>query len=100
MPLVKKARRVLLSEVSVEALNLQLDEVIRLKHADPAEVLGQALREGMRHIYLDAVLEAHLRGGLTREEAVERVGEADVVRAEEEWQAVHEDVTWGLNGRT
>jgi hypothetical protein len=88
------------SNVAVDALNLQLDEVIRLKHADAADVLDRALREGMRHLYLDAVLEARLRGGLTREEAVERVGEADVARAEEEWQAVREDVTWGLNGRT
>ena len=84
--------------MAVDALNLQLDVVIRLKHADAADVLGRALREGMRQLYLDAVLEARLRGGLTREEAVERVGEADVARAEEEWQAVHEDVTWGLNG--
>ncbi|MSU49277.1 MAG: hypothetical protein EXS37_09370 [Opitutus sp.] len=82
-----------------EALNVQLDEVVRLKRTDAGAVLGDALREGMKQLYTDAVIEARLRGELTREQAVERLGERTVARAETEWQAVREDVTWGLQGR-
>lgn len=82
-----------------EALNVQLDEVVRLKRTEAGAVLNEALREGLKHLYVDAVIEARLRGELTREQAVERIGEVVVARAEAEWQAVREDVTWGLRGR-
>ena len=38
-----------------EALNVQLDEVVRLKRTDAGAVLGEALREGMK-------VEARYRG--------------------------------------
>lgn len=80
------------------ALNEQLDEVVRLEHAEAGEVLGEALREGMKSLYLDAVLAAFLRGDLSREEAVSRTSETTVVRAEAEARVVREDVSWGLHG--
>ncbi len=79
-----------------EALNVQRDEVVRLKRADAGAVLGEALREGMKQLYADAVIEARLRGELTHEQAVDRLGEPTVARAEAEWQAVRDDVSWGL----
>ncbi len=66
-----------------EALNVQLDEVVRLKWTDASAVLG----------------EARLRGELTSAQAVERLGEPLVARADAEWQAVRDDVAWGLHGR-
>ena len=50
-----------------EALYVQLDEVVRLKRTDAGAVLGKALREGMKQLYIDAVIEARLRGELTTE---------------------------------
>jgi hypothetical protein len=82
-----------------DALNVQLDEVVRLKRADAGAVLGEALREGMKQLYADAVIEARLRGELSREQAVERLSEPIIARAEAEWQAVREDIAWGLHGR-
>ena len=82
-----------------EALNVQLDEVVRLKRTDAGAVLGEALREGMKQLYIDAVIEARLRGELTTEQAVERLGAPTVARAEAEWCAVRDDVAWGLRGR-
>lgn len=82
-----------------EALNVQLDEVVRLKRVDAGAVLGDALREGMKQLYTDAVIEARLRGELTHEQAVERLGEPTMTRAEAEWRAVRDDVAWGLHGR-
>ena len=82
----------------VSTLNEQLDEVVHLRHAEAGAVLGEALREGMKHLYLDAVLAAFLRGDLTRTDAVSRIGKASVARAEAEVFVVREDVAWGLHG--
>jgi len=79
-------------------LNQQLDEVVHLRHADAGDVLGEALREGMKTLYLDAVLAAFLRGDLSREDAVSRIGETSVARGEAEASVVSEDVAWGLHG--
>ena len=45
----------------------------------------------------DFVLTQYLDGGLDREEAIERVGQTTVERAEHEREAVEEDVDWGRN---
>ena len=82
-----------------EALNVQLDEVVRLKRTDAGAVLGEALRAGMKQLYIDAVIEARLRGELTNEQAVERLDAPTVARAESEWAAVRDDISWGLQGR-
>ncbi len=82
-----------------EALNVQLDEVVRLKRTDAGAVLGEALREGMKQLYIDAVIEARLRGELTTEQAIERLDAPTVARAESEWRAVRDDGVWGLQGR-
>jgi hypothetical protein len=82
--------------VTTLPLNEQLDEVVKLNHADPSEVLTQALRAGMNHVYLEAVLEAYLGGRISREDAIRRIGPDSVARADEERQAVREDVRWGL----
>jgi hypothetical protein len=82
-----------------EALNVQLDEVVRLKRTDAGAVLGEALREGMKPLYIDAVIEARVRGELTTEQAIERLDAPTVARAESEWGVVRDDVAWGLRGR-
>mgnify|MGYP000035013758 CR=1 FL=1 len=82
-----------------EALNVQLDEVVRLERTDAGAVLGEALREGMKPLCIDAVIEARLRGELTTEQAIERLDAPTVARAESEWGAVRDDVAWGLQGR-
>jgi hypothetical protein len=67
-----------------------------LNHSDPSQVLTEALRAGMNQVYLEAVLGAHLAGRISREDATHRVGPDSIARAEEERQAVREDVRWGL----
>jgi hypothetical protein len=79
-------------------LNEQLDEVVKLNHSDPSQVLAEALRAGMNQIYVEAVLAAYLRGVLSREESAHRVGIDSVTRVDQERQAVREDVEWGLRG--
>jgi len=82
-----------------EALKVQLDEVVRLKRTDAGAVLGEALREGMKPLYIDAVIEERVRGELTTEQAIERLDAPTVARAESEWGVVRDDVAWGLRGR-
>ncbi|MDR1282054.1 MAG: hypothetical protein LBK99_14730 [Opitutaceae bacterium] len=80
------------------ALNEQLNEVVRLKRIGADVALGDALREGMTLLYRDAVTEACLRGQLSRDDAISRIGEAAVLRAEQEMEIVREDIEWGLHG--
>jgi hypothetical protein len=80
------------------ALNEQLDEILRLRQTDSAQVVAEALHAGMQQVYLDTVLEAYLHGRLSRTEAIERVGAGNIDRAEEEHRIMQEDVSWGLRG--
>ena len=80
------------------ALNQQLDEVVKLRGLKAAEVITEALTAGMKQVYVDAVLGAYFEGGLTREDAVNRIGEELVRRGDEERSHVIADVQWGLRG--
>ena len=78
------------------SLNQQLDEIVRLTQSEPAQVIVEALRHGMKKVYLDAVLRAYLQGKISRKDAAQKAGLHVVLRAEEEHQVMLEDFKWGL----
>jgi hypothetical protein len=60
-------------------------------------VFERALERGLEDLWEDIALSQYLEGELDREEATEHVGRTKVKRAEQEYEAVEEDVDWGLN---
>jgi len=72
-------------------------EIAEARGLPESEVFEQALERGLEGLWEDLVLARRLDGELDREKAIEHVGRAKVERAEQEREAVEEDVDWGLN---
>lgn len=62
-----------------------------------SEVFERALERGLESLWSDVVLTRYLDGEVSRERAVDLVGESTVRRAEREAEAVVDDVEWGLD---
>ena len=61
-----------------------------------AEVIAEAVRSGLQQLRRERTLAAYVRGNLSREDAIERVGIDWVEMADRQRKAVEEDVAWAL----
>ncbi len=73
-----------------------LDKLVRETHKSEAEVVAQAFETGLRQLWREYTLGRYLRGQISRAEAVEAAGLDWVELAERQYQAMTEDVAWGL----
>lgn len=78
------------------ALTLQLEELVKLRHEPPAEVLVEALEQGLARLYQESVLTLFLKKRVSRRKAIRLVGLEAVKTAEQQWQATQKDLVWGL----
>ncbi len=79
-----------------ESLAKQLSFVIAQRRQDEATVLAQAVREGIKSLYRESLIEAYLLGEITRENALKELG-AEVLEAiEYQRDVLRRDVEWGL----
>jgi hypothetical protein len=79
-----------------ESLAKQLSFVIAQRRQDEATVLAQAVREGIKSLYRESLIEAYLLGQITRENALKELG-AEVLEAiEYQRDVLRRDVEWGL----
>ena len=79
-----------------QTLTAQLDELVKLRHEPPAEVLAEALERGIATLYQESVVTLFLKKRLSRQKAIQLVGLQAVNTAEQQWQAVQKDLAWGL----
>jgi hypothetical protein len=77
-------------------LTVQLEELVKLRHEPPAEVLVEALERGLAALYQESVLSLFLKKRLARRRAIQLVGLEAVQTAEQQWGAVRKDMAWGL----
>lgn len=77
-------------------MTLQIEEVGKLRHETPAEVIAQAVKAGLSKLYADCVLEKYLNKRMPRRKAIAAVGLDAVRLAEEQNLIVQKDVAWGL----
>ncbi len=79
-----------------ESLTKQLSFVISQRRQDEATVLAQAVREGIKSLYRESIIEAYLLGQITRENVLKELG-AEVLEAiEYQRDVLRRDVEWGL----
>lgn len=78
------------------ALSRELAFVVAQRGIDETMVLAQAVQEGMRVLYRDAVIEAYLSGGISREDALKKLGPKILNEVEYQRDALKKDITWGL----
>jgi len=72
-------------------------EIAEARGLPESEVFERALERGLEDLWEDLVLAQYLDGEIDREQAIERVSRTKVERAENERDAIEDDVDWGLN---
>ena len=80
--------------------NLVADELAFLtqKMAQPeAAILAQALQVGIHQLYRQTVEQLFIDGEMSRQEAVDSIGEERIAELEYAQQALAQDVAQGLN---
>ena len=77
-------------------LTAQLEELVKLRHEPPANVLAEALERGLAKLYQESVLALLLKKRLSRRKAIRLVGLEAVQTAEHQWQTTQQDLAWGL----
>lgn len=73
----------------------RIREIADVKGVSESAVLEPAIERGLQAIWEEIVLSQYVAGDLDRSDAVERVGEQAVRRADREVEAVAQDVEWG-----
>jgi hypothetical protein len=73
-------------------LSDRIRELAEVRGLPESEVFERALERGLEDLWKNLLLAQYLDGELDREEAIERVGQAKVERAEREPQVVEEGV--------
>ena len=73
-----------------------LSFLVQLTDQKEEQILAQALEIGLRQMWREEVLARYLRGEISREEAIEQVGVDWVALADEQTNAVLEDLRWAL----
>lgn len=72
-------------------------EIADARGLPESEVFEMALERGVEELWEDVLLARYFDGDVSREEAIDLVGRQKFERAEREYEAVGEDVDWGLN---
>ncbi len=77
-------------------LTQQLNFVVKQRHQGEAEVLAQAVREGILILYQEALIEAYLLGQVPREQVLKELGPEKLEEIEYQRESLRHDVAWGL----
>jgi len=80
------------------ALSQQLAFVMSQRQEDEAQVLAQALREGIRTLYHETLIEAYLMERIPRETLLQVLGPEQLSDIEYQRDALQCDVAWGQRG--
>jgi len=82
----------------MESTLVYLENLAREMHQPEEEVMTQAFRAGLRHLWREHILGQYLQGTISRNDAIETVGIDWVELAERQKEALNEDMTWALEG--
>ena len=78
-------------------LTEKIEELARYRGVSESEILEQAIERGVEDLWTKSVLSKYIEGEIERERTVELVGLDKVRQAEDEMEAVEEDIEWGAN---
>jgi hypothetical protein len=77
-------------------LTQELAFVVGQRQQDETTILAQAVREGVRVLYREALIEAYLAGRISRQEALKQLGPELLEEVDYQRDALRRDVAWGL----
>ena len=73
-----------------------LETLVRETHKTESEMMTLAFETGLRQLWRERMLGRYLRGEVSRDEAIAAVGIDWVELAEQQHQAMTEDLAWAL----
>lgn len=73
----------------------RIREIADARGVSESVVLKQAVERSLQEIWEETVLSLYVAGDFDRSEAVGRVGEQAVQRADREVEAVEQEIEWG-----
>jgi len=76
----------------------ELAFVATMRQKDEAAVLADAVREGVRALYHEALVEAYLLGRIPRDTVLQEFGPERVDGIDYQRDAMKKDFSWGLRG--
>jgi len=76
----------------------KLEYLTRATGRGEAEIVAEAIEEGLTELYRKQIADAYLAGELDREQALAELGEETVENLDYARRAVEQDVQWGLKG--
>jgi hypothetical protein len=85
MPVTKNMRR-------------KLDYLVRATGQAEAEIVAQAVEDGLSELYRKQIAEAYLTDNLDREKAVRELGKDAVEELDYARRSIDADIEWGLKG--
>ena len=74
----------------------KLDYLVRATGRAEAEIVAQAVEEGLSELYRKQVAEAYLSGKLEREKVVHELGKDAVEELDYARRSIDADIEWGL----
>ena len=74
----------------------KLEYLTRVTGRGEAEIVAEAIEEGLTELYRKQIADAYLAGELDREQALAELGEETVEDLDYARRAVEQDVQWGL----
>ena len=77
-------------------ITIQLEQLVKLRHEQPTEIIAEAVQIGMSKLYLESVVEQYLKKRIPRSKAVQLVGLNAVKLAEQQQRVTQHDIVWGL----
>ena len=77
-------------------LTQELAFVMAQHQQDEATVLTRAVREGIRALHREALIEAYLMGRISRQEALKQLGPESLEEIGYQRDVLKRDVAWGM----
>jgi len=84
--------------VTAQTLREKLDYLVRVTGCAEADIVAEAVEEGLTELYRKQIADAYLAGGLDRAQVVAVLGEEMAEDLDYACRAVEQDVKWGLSG--
>jgi predicted DNA-binding protein len=82
----------------LQTMRDKLDYLVQATGRAEAEIVAEAIEEGITELYRKQIADAYIAGELGREQAISELGEQTVEDLDYARRAVEQDVQWGLKG--
>lgn len=74
----------------------ELEYLVKETGRETTVLLAEAVKEGIHLLFKRYVMEAYMSLKISRDRAIELIGESELEELDVAWRAVENDIRWGL----